>query len=138
MISFLGSIGHIMANTGLREVLEVEFAENAVTYMMNGKSVSIAIRGHFLVEAMLTKLLLNQTFGEPGHDTNVYFQLVEELFIQVLKKQIPLSSVENHHVITTIHTLFTLSLSQSWRHCIQGMPTSAWPAAEVATSECVG
>ena len=46
-MSFLGSIGHLMAGSGLQEVLEVVYAEtHAVTHMMTGEAVSRAIRGH--------------------------------------------------------------------------------------------
>lgn len=48
--SFLGCIGHIMAGSGLQEVLELVYAKNAIGYMLTGKAVARAITGHFLVD----------------------------------------------------------------------------------------
>ena len=102
MMSFLGSIGHTMVNSGLREVLETSFSENAVTYMLTGKSVSRAVRGNLLVEATLSKLLIQKTFGNVCEETNVYLQLAEELFVQVLRKHVPVSTLDDHHIVETI------------------------------------
>ena len=38
-MSFLGSIGHLMAGSDLREVLELIYASNAVDYIMTGKAI---------------------------------------------------------------------------------------------------
>ena len=59
-MSFLGSIGRIMGGSGLREVLELVYASNTVTHMMNGKAVSRAVRGYFLVDMVLSSLLMDQ------------------------------------------------------------------------------
>ena len=37
-MSFLGSIGHTMHESGLKEVLELIYSENAVTHMLTGKA----------------------------------------------------------------------------------------------------
>ena len=58
-MSFLGSIGQIMSGSGLQEAIETVYAPNAVTYMMNGKSVARALRGHFLVDTALHAILLS-------------------------------------------------------------------------------
>ena len=62
-MSFLGSIGHLMAGSGLQELLETIYAENAVLHILNGKAISRAIRAHFLVDAALTSILMSQTFN---------------------------------------------------------------------------
>ena len=36
-MSFLGSIGHLMAGSGLRELLELIYASNPVDHIMTGK-----------------------------------------------------------------------------------------------------
>ena len=48
-MSFLGSIGHLMAGSGLQKRIEVVFAGNAVRHMLTGKAISRAVRGHMLV-----------------------------------------------------------------------------------------
>ena len=62
-MSFLGSIGHIMAGSGLQEVLELVYAQNAVGHMLSGKAISRAVRGHLLVDSALNALLTAKTFS---------------------------------------------------------------------------
>ena len=62
LMSFLCSIGHLMAGTGLQELLEVIFAGNTVAHILSGKAVARAIRGHLLLESVLHTLLLCNVF----------------------------------------------------------------------------
>lgn len=64
-MSFLGCIGHLMAGSGLQELLELVYAKNAVIHMLSGKAVSRAIRGHFLVDGALNAMLASKTFNVP-------------------------------------------------------------------------
>ena len=64
-MSFLGCIGHLMAGSGLKEVLELVYATNAVGHMLSGKALARAVRGHFLVDSTLNALLVNVTFDSP-------------------------------------------------------------------------
>eukprot|EP00794_Sanderia_malayensis_P014576 gene14576-16078_t len=61
-MSFLGSIGHLMNGSGLKEALEVVYAENAVTHMLTGRAVQRAVQGHLLVDATLNDLILAQAY----------------------------------------------------------------------------
>ena len=49
-MSFLGSIKHIMTETGLKVLFQVVYAENSVSYMLNGRVIARAIRAHTLVD----------------------------------------------------------------------------------------
>ena len=49
-MSFLGSIKHIMTETGLRVLFSVVYAENTVPHMLNGMVIAKAIRAHTLVD----------------------------------------------------------------------------------------
>jgi len=64
-MSFLGSIGHLMADSGLQELLEVAYASNTVTHMLTGKAVSRAVRGHLLIDAALNTILVANTYNVP-------------------------------------------------------------------------
>ena len=64
-LSFLGAIGHLMAGSGLKELLEIVYADNAVSHMLSGKAIAWAIRGHFLVDAALNALLVSDAFNIP-------------------------------------------------------------------------
>jgi len=68
-MSFLGCIGHLMAGSGLQELLELVYTKNAVLHMLSGKAVSRAIRGHCLVDAALNALLVCKTFNIPLPDS---------------------------------------------------------------------
>ena len=63
MMSFMGSIGHLMEGSGLPEALHNVYAKNSVEHMMTGKAVSKAVRGHFLVSSALTTQLLQEFFS---------------------------------------------------------------------------
>lgn len=63
ILSFIGSIGHIMASSGLEDLLSVIYAPNKVCSMLMGKAVSRALRGLFLVETALHTRLMLQAIG---------------------------------------------------------------------------
>ena len=75
-MSFLGCIGHIMVSSGLQELLELFYAPNAVLHMLSGKAIARAIRGHFIVDAVLNAKLLSKVLDAPlpcqpdGSDNN--------------------------------------------------------------------
>ena len=60
-----GSIGYIMAGSGLQEALELVFAPNAVSHMLSGKAYDRVVRGHWLVDAALNALLTADAFQRP-------------------------------------------------------------------------
>jgi len=62
-MSFLGCIGHLMAASGLQELLELIYASNAVVHMTTGKAIARAVRGHFIVDVALNALVLASTFN---------------------------------------------------------------------------
>ena len=64
-MSFLGCIGHIMAGSGLEDVLGLAYATNAVVHMLSGKAIARAIRGHFLVDSALNCLLMRDLLNIP-------------------------------------------------------------------------
>ena len=58
LMSFLGSLGHIMKGSGLEELFAEVYAEHTVVHMISGKAISRALRAHFLVESALVTLLV--------------------------------------------------------------------------------
>ena len=52
-MSFLVCTGQLAAGSGLQQLLEVVLAQNSVTYMLTGKAIARAVRGHFLADAVL-------------------------------------------------------------------------------------
>ena len=61
-MSFLGSIGHLMKGIGLEEVLELIYADNTVSQILNGKAVSRAVRAHSLVQTVLYAVIMSDTY----------------------------------------------------------------------------
>ena len=74
-MTFLGSKGTMMKGSGLAESFETVYVEPTVCQMFAEKAVSRALRGHFLVEAVLMKKLLRHLFATDYS----YFQQVDEL-----------------------------------------------------------
>ena len=64
-MSYLGCIGHLMAASGLQELLHLIYAPNAVIHMLTGKAISRAVRAHLIVDAVLSALVLAKTFNVP-------------------------------------------------------------------------
>jgi hypothetical protein len=63
-MNFLGAVGTLMAGTGLSDVLEEVYGENAVVHMMSGKSVQRAFRGHLLVDRCLNESIVASVIAE--------------------------------------------------------------------------
>ena len=81
-----------MTKSGVREVLEMIYVDNAVAYVLNGKSYARASRGHILVESMLTLILIRETYAatSPSDDDilNPDLQMALELFGRITVKRI--------------------------------------------------
>lgn len=59
IVSFFISIGPVMSGSGLSQALECCYGTNAVRQMLTGKTVVLAVRGHFIVDSCLNVLLLH-------------------------------------------------------------------------------
>ncbi|GBO46400.1 hypothetical protein AVEN_115503-1 [Araneus ventricosus] len=58
-MSYMGCIGHTMAESGLKDVLCLVFAPNSVDKMLTGHVYTRAVRGHLLVQGVLTRIILD-------------------------------------------------------------------------------
>ena len=65
LMSFLGCIGNLMAGSGLKELLEMIYAPNAVEHIFTGKAIARAVRAHLLVDAALNTLMLSKALRVP-------------------------------------------------------------------------
>ena len=59
LMSFSGSIGSLVKDSGLKEALGVVYAENTVPHMITRMTISPAFRDHFLVQSALATNLFN-------------------------------------------------------------------------------
>jgi hypothetical protein len=64
-MSFLGTIGSLMAGSGLQEVMSQVYAEDSVDDMLSGKAVACAVWAHLLVDSALNTIATAQMLGIP-------------------------------------------------------------------------
>jgi len=69
LMNVLGAIGTLMQGTGLANIFEEIFGENAVTDIMTGKSVQRAFRGHLLLEKCLNGMLVFEVMDQDSEFT---------------------------------------------------------------------
>ena len=62
-MSFLGTIGLLMAVSELRELLELIYASNAVDHILTGKAIARGVRAQPIVGAALNALLYSAVLG---------------------------------------------------------------------------
>ena len=51
---FLGSIGHLLTDSGIKGLFELIYASKAVEQIMSGKAISRAVCAHLLLDAVLS------------------------------------------------------------------------------------
>ena len=59
-MSFIGSIGHLIAESGRKELLELIYGPNAFKHILTGKAIARAVRAHLLVDVVLNTLILSK------------------------------------------------------------------------------
>ena len=77
LMSFIGSVGHLMKGSGLEELFSQVYAEHTVVHMVSGKAISRALRAHLLAESSLVTLLTEDIAGD--FDFNFEFEDNKEL-----------------------------------------------------------
>jgi len=66
-MNVLGATGTLMEASGLKEIMETVYGENAVVHMMSGKAVQRAFHGHLLVDQCLTRQIVAKIVeDDPG------------------------------------------------------------------------
>ena len=60
-----------MAESGLKELLELIYAPNAVEHILTSKAIARAVRAHLLVDAVLNTLILSKALGVSIPDLEV-------------------------------------------------------------------
>ena len=64
-MGFLGCIGSLMAGSGLKEILDMIYAPNAVEHILTGKAIEQAERAHLLINAAVTTLIVSKALKVP-------------------------------------------------------------------------
>ena len=72
LMSFLESVGNMMAGSGLEEIFEQCYATNVIPHLMSSKAIARALHAHFMVESALEiKLLEVLTESDKQEDSHV-------------------------------------------------------------------
>ena len=77
-MSFLGCIGCIIGNSGMGDALKLICAENKVPYLLSGKTVDRAIKGHQMADILLNTILLEDIMGSTYIDSDSIKHLLQE------------------------------------------------------------
>lgn len=64
LMSFLGSVGHVMMGSGIEQALITVYGENTIPHILSGKAYARAMRAHYLVESALMNVLLKHIISE--------------------------------------------------------------------------
>ena len=70
MMSFLASIGHIMAGSGLKDALETVYGENVASNILSGKTVARSVRANSIIKSGLLGHLIDHLVNQVSDDTN--------------------------------------------------------------------
>ena len=71
-MNLLGAIGSLMDGSGLKEIMETVYGENAITHILSGKAVQRAFRSHLLMNQSLTRQIIAKIVeDEPGFQDQV-------------------------------------------------------------------
>lgn len=90
-MNLLGAIGTLMEGTGLTDIMEVVYGENAVHHMMTGKSVQRAFRGHLLVDRCLNQMVVSDLLEDNPQFESLVDQ-AREIYASLVAKEMTLES----------------------------------------------
>ena len=100
-MNLLGAIGTLMQGTGLKDIMEVVYGQNAVQHMLTGKSVQRAFRGHLLIDRCLNNLIVSDLMEDDPQFKSVVDQAGESCSL-LLANAITLESAEASDVLIQI------------------------------------
>lgn len=65
LMSFMGSVSYIMGESRLKELMSMVYAPTSVDKMLTGHAYARVLRGHFLVQAALASIIIQdiQIYG---------------------------------------------------------------------------
>ena len=79
-MSFLGTIGHIMQSSGLKQLLTLVYPENTIRHIFSGKAVYRAMRGYFLVDAALNIFILKNYLFKDEQEASYFLNIFDNTF----------------------------------------------------------
>jgi hypothetical protein len=86
IMSYLGSMGTIMAGSGLTDALQTCYGSVTISHMLSGKAESRAVRGHMLADAALHAILLRDIVNSGVDVTGEVIDKLRDLYTSLLDK----------------------------------------------------
>ena len=83
LMSYLGSMGHIMTGSGLGTLWETVYAKGSVVHMLSGHAFSRSLRAHILTSAALISVLM----VTPGSSDSIDKDLLESIYRCILNQE---------------------------------------------------
>ena len=81
-MSFLGSIGYVMSQSGLAEALSTVYPEEVIKKIMKGKYYERAMRAHMLTSSVLKGMLLEKLDEEDKYILKLKLQACSSLLLR--------------------------------------------------------
>ena len=100
-MNLLGDIDTLMDGSGLKEILQTIYGENAVMHMMSGKAVQRSFLGHLLLSKCLTQQVTCKIL-EDEPEFNIIIQEFEGVYNQMLTGEIDLRTLTQSNCIERI------------------------------------
>ena len=93
-----------MEGTGIKNILETVYGENAVVHMMTGKAVQRALRGHLLVDKCLHSQLITD-IAKDDPEIQTLLDQAEELYSSLLSEETTLGDAACSEVLIQLETV---------------------------------
>lgn len=71
LMSFMGAVGYIMNDSGLRELFNTIYAVNSTDKIMTGHAYARAVRAHIMAHTVLAKLIIESIEFSPSMQTDI-------------------------------------------------------------------
>ena len=88
LMSFMGSLGHIMRGSGIEEALLLLYGENTIEHVLSGKAYAKAVRAHFLIQSALVQLLIHY-LATPAEGSTLQNVVIDSVTEQSLASSVP-------------------------------------------------
>lgn len=109
LMSYLGSIGQIMAGSGLAELWEQVYAKGSIVHMLTGHAFSRALRAHIITSSALIGVLM----GSPGTLDNIDKDQLENLYRSLLNQEQKANNVAEEECLKHLSQIISQVLDQA-------------------------
>ena len=91
-----------MAGTGLKSILSEIYAECTITQMLSGKAYTRALRGHLIVDQVLSSIMFEKMLDYYNLNKDEVIKSLEGLYSDIVSSKINISDFENDSFMKSI------------------------------------